>query len=224
MKQRLVTTLTISLMAIISWANGIEIDGIYYDILGTAKVTYTGYSNRNPSSTAYTGSIIIPDSVTYNGWKYPVTEIGDEAFYECSGLTSITIPNSVTKIGKFAFVGCFGLTSITIPNSVTSIGEHAFYWCTSLTSVTIPNSVTSIGVQAFSLCPNLNSVKVDAGNTVYDSRNNCNAIINTASNTLVAGCKNTVIPNSVSSIGEKAFFRCTSLTNITIPNSVTHIG
>ena len=150
--------------------------------------------------------------------------IGDDAFYRCYNLTSITIPNSVTSIGNWAFRYCEGLTSITIPNSVTSIGERAFYELSRLTSITIPNSVTSIGDNAFAGCYGLTSIVVEEGNSIYDSRENCNAIIETNSNTLVAGCQNTTIPNSVTSIGDDAFSDCTSLTSITIPNSVTSIG
>ena len=150
--------------------------------------------------------------------------IGDNAFYGCKGLTSVTIPNSVTNIGQEAFSGCNGLTSVTIPNSVTSIGGCAFEGCSSLTSVTIPNSVTSIGDGAFVGCCGLTSVNVESGNTDYDSRENCNAIIHTETNVLLAGCKNTVIPNSVTSIGIFAFSDCIGLTSINIPNSVTSIG
>ena len=112
----------------------------------------------------------------------------------------------------------------TIPNSVTAIGRLAFYGCTGLTSFTIPSSVTSIRDGAFSACSGLTSIKVEEGNTVYDSRENCNAIIETASNTLVAGCMNTTIPNSVTAIGNRAFQGCTGLTSFTIPASVTAIG
>ena len=160
-------------------------------------------------------SITIPDSVT---------SIGIGAFDGCTGLTSITIPSSVTSIGNTAFSGCTGLTSITIPSSVTSIENMAFYKCTGLTSITIPSSVTSIGIGAFSGCTNLTNITVDEKNTIYDSRNNCNAIINKETNTLIQGCKTTTILSSVTSIGDSAFSGCTGLTSITIPSSVTSIG
>ena len=153
-----------------------------------------------------------------------VTNIKGSAFSGCTGLTSVTIPNSMTSIGWSAFDGCTGLTSVTIPNSVTSIGNSAFSGCTGLTSVTIPNSVTSIGDFAFSSCTGLTSIIVEEGNLVYDSRENCNAIIRTKFNELIAGCQSTIIPNSVTDITWGAFFGCSSLTSITIPEGVTRIG
>ena len=214
--------LLLSLLALLgstTLSASVPIGDLFYNLEAstrTATVTY--------SSSKYTGSITIPATVTNSGTIYSVKSVGYWAFSGCSGLTSITIPNSVTSIGNFAFENCSGLTSVTIPNSVTSIGNYAFYNCTGLTSITIPNSVTSIGIGAFSGCSSLTSIQVETGNTTYDSRDNCNAIIETATNTLIAGCQNTTIPNSVTSIGADAFFGCTNMTSITIPESVTSIG
>ena len=142
-----------------------------------------------------------------------MTSIGERAFWDCSGLTSITIPNSVTSIGEFAFSGCSSLTSITIPNSMTSIGQNAFYNCSGLTSITIPNSVTSIGSSAFSGCSGLTSVTIPNSVTSIGGY----AFSRCTSLTSVT------IPNSVKSIEQNAFYGCSGLTSITIPNSVTSI-
>jgi hypothetical protein len=136
----------------------------------------------------------------------------------------VIIEKGVTNVGNFAFGKCVNLTSISIPNSVTTIGQQAFYDCVSLTSVTIPYSVTDIRGYAFSRCSGLTSIIVEKENTKYDSRNNCNAIIETQSNTLLVGCKNSIIPNTVTSIGFDAFNGCSNLTSISIPNSITSIG
>ena len=153
-----------------------------------------------------------------------VTSIGDKAFNGCSDLASITIPSSVTSIGRNAFYLCSSLSSIIIPNSVTSIGTEAFTGCSGLISITIPSSVTKIGNAAFNYCRSLTTISVNSSNTVYDSRNNCNAIIEKASNSLIVGCKKTIIPSTVTNIGDKAFYGCSDLASITIPSSVTSIG
>ena len=185
-----------------TFAYDFMVDGLCYNKNSNGKSVAVTY--QNPSSPRYnniSGDLIIPESVTYSGTTYSVTSIGSSAFVFCTGLTSVTIPNSVTSIGNYAFSECSGLTSVTIGNSVTSIGEHVFEYCSGLSSIL-----------------------VQEGNLKYDSRNNCNAIIETATNALIAGCQNTIIPNSVTSIGDCAFESCDGLTSITIPNSVTSIG
>jgi hypothetical protein len=145
----------------------------------------------------YDGDIIIPKTVVFNERTYCVTSIEYSAFEKCSSLTSIVIPDSVKSIGRCAFRNCESLTSITIPDSVTSIDSETFDTCSSLTSIVVA-----------------------PGNTVYDSRENCNAIIETRSKSLLYGCQTSLIPNSIKSIGYRAFCGCESLTSITIPNSV----
>ena len=175
-------------------AYGCKVDGIYYDITP---------ANRTASVTrgSYSGDVVIPESITYDNTTYSIISIGYSAFERCTGLTSVIIPNSVSSIGSGAFYGCTGLTSVIIPNSVTTIGKGAFFDCSGLTSVI-----------------------VDKNNGTYDSRNNCNAIIETSTSKLIVGSNNTLIPNSVTSIGDCAFYNCSGLTSATIPNSVTAIG
>ena len=153
-----------------------------------------------------------------------LTSIGSMAFMYCESLTSMVLPNSLISIENYAFWCCWNLIAIDLPNSVSFIGSNAFYDCHKLTSMTIPNSVTTIQGNPFVYCTRLVRIIVEEGNLVYDSRDNCNAIIKTSTNELVAGCKNTVIPNTVTSIGNVAFSNCTTLTSIVIPNSVVSIG
>ena len=157
---KILSLLFVALLPIVASAYDAKIDGIYYLFSGDkATVTFQKHQNYTYMSD-YTGEVVIPESVAYNGKTYSVTSIGNYAFADCSSLTSITIPSSVTSIGFEAFLGCSGLTSITIPNSVTSIRHFAFWGCSGLTSVTIPNSVTSIGDGAFYNCSSLTSVHI----------------------------------------------------------------
>ena len=154
-----------------------------------------------------------------------VTDLG-EVFKENNTISSfneLQYFTGLTSIGNQAFYNSWNLSAITIPNNITSIGESAFYYCYKLTSLNIPSSVTDIGLDAFSRCFGLTSINVDLENTMYDSRDNCNAIIETATNKLIRGCVNTVIPGGITTIGSRAFNDCSSLTSIDIPNSVTTI-
>lgn len=183
-------------------------------------------------------SVYIPNSVTSIGGRAfgscssltsfnipnSVTSIGNNEFEYCTSLTSVYIPVSVTVINSRAFNHCTSLTSISIPDFVTFIDEFAFFGCSSLTDITIPNFVTYIGEKAFASCPSINSMTVSPGNPVYDSRDSCNAIVETANNKLHSGCKSTIIPNSITSIGNYAFYECSSMTSISIPYSITSVG
>ena len=180
------------------------------------NVTNIGYSAFCGCSSL--ASITIPNSVT---------EIGGWAFCDCTSLKSITIPNSVTSIGESAFKDCTSLTSITIPDSITSIGGSAFRGCTSLTSIMIPDSVTEIGWYVFGGCTSLTAIDVEVGNNNYTSVNG--VLFNKDKTELICypigkSDKSYTIPNSATSIGDRAFYWCTSLTSITIPNGVTEIG
>ena len=152
--------------------------------------------------------------------------IGDWAFWGCSSLAAITLPEGVMSIGYCAFRDCSSLTSIAIPENsqLKSIGDYAFDYCSSLTAITLPLGVTSIGERVFERCFSLIEIVVAEGNEVYDSRNGCNAIIETNSNTLLQGCSATVIPEDVTSIAWRAFCDCKDLTSVNIPKGVTHIA
>jgi len=194
----------------------------YYESTGELKIlgsgAMTNYSSSNAPWYSYRSNI---KTVTV---AEGITSIGNYAFYYCNSLTNIEIPSSVTSIGNYAFQSCSSLTSIEIPSSVKSIGFRAFQNCTSLTSIEIPSSVTSIGNGVVEGCSALATLAVEDGNTVYHSKDNC--IIQTNTKTLIAGCKNSIIPadGSVAQIGNYAFAWCYDLTSIEIPSTVTSIG
>ena len=166
-KKVLVAFFAVLLPLVASAQTKVEIDGIWYNLITEAKTAEVTSSD----GTKYSGSITIPATVTYDGVAYSVTSIGEWAFYYCTSLTAITIPEGVTSIGGEAFAGCSSLTAITIPENsqLTSIGEGAFYYCSSLTAITIPESVTSIGEGAFSGCSSLTAITIPEGVTSIGS-------------------------------------------------------
>ena len=259
-----------------------------WDVNGDGELSYTEAGMVTTLSDVFREDTVI---TSFNELQYftGLNSINTSAFYGCSGLATVEIPNSVTSIIDSAFYGCSGLTELTIGESIITIGDYAFWNCPALATVhfnatncvsmqtqmgdgysyvyynsvfsgsgndgvtpivtltigenvtripdyafygsigltgdlTIPNSVTSIGYGAFGCCSGFESIVVESGNTSYDSRENCNALINTNTNELMLGCRNTIIPNSVNSIGFAAFAYCTGLTSLELPNSVMEIG
>lgn len=269
--KRISTCLLALLASLLSWADNVEVDGIYYELdypAKTASVTYNMVVAGNYET--YSGDVVIPEKITYNGDEFVVTEIGPQAFLysksltsvvipetvtliqanafgSCTGLTSIDIPNSVKEFGGFVFSscsklktvhlgngikelggrifqGCTKLESINLPEGLTSINDYAFEVCRSLKSIDIPSTVSHIDAGVFRACDAMETMRVSPENPWFDSRGGCNAIIETATNKLVAGCHATVIPNTVTSIGDLAFKEIRGLASLTIPGNVKFIG
>lgn len=177
-------------------------------------------------------SLVTIESDAFNGCTSLTTlslpnslvTIESNAFKGCTSLTTLNIPDNVTSIGKNAFYHCSNLKSITLSNKLNIINNYAFSGCTSLEGIIIPASVNYIGIYAFSGCPALASISVDQNNSAFDSRDNCNAIIEKATSTLITGCRNTIIPSSVSQLGDTAFHGCSSLTTINIPSNISYFS
>lgn len=191
-----------------SFAQTFNANGINYSVItSTTNV-------KVASNGSFVGAAVIPTTVTDGTTTYTVTTIDSFAFYNCSGLTSVSLPSSITTIDTRAFSDCPNLNSINIPSSVTTLGNQSFVNCTSLTTMTIPDSVTTLGPAIFANCTNLASVSI--GNSVT-----------TIPYGMFSGCSHLTtvsIPNSVTSIANYAFSSCTSLTSISLPNSITSIG
>lgn len=201
-----------------SGLTSITIPGSVTSIGSSAFIMCTGLTSVNITDIAAWCNIFF-DGPSANPLSY-----ANHLYLNGALVTEVIIPNTITAIGNYTFYGCTDLTNVTIPNTVTIIDRYAFGGCSGLTSLSIPSSVTTIGDYAFSGCGGLNSITVASANPNYDSRNNCNAIIETATNTLIVGCNNTVIPNTVTAIGNEAFYGCMGLASVDIPNSVTTIG
>lgn len=219
----------------------VTVDDINYQLFYDSRTAKVSSNN-----TTVSGDVMIPDTAIYSSVGFRVTEIDYNAFSRNQNMTTVTIPNSVTRIGSHAFFKCENLTAVTISNSVTSIEQEAFLQCKSLSSVTLSNSLKSLDYYVFSQCASLetihipasvtsisqfafyptdlSSISIDAENPVYDSRDNCNAVIETATNGLYMGIKTTVIPKGVTHIQDIAFYFCRGLSSITVPEGVTEIG
>ena len=176
-------------------------------------LTSIGYSSFNGCVSL--SSVALPNSLT---------DIGSNAFSGCSNIATISIPDSVSYIGDRAFSDCTGITTVYIGDCVSQIGYRAFAGCYNMKSLSIGKSLKSIGSGIFLDCYSLENIIVRNGNAIYDSRDDCNAVIETATNTLIIGCRNTKIPNTVTTIGVSAFSECIGLSFIEIPSSVTTIS
>ena len=187
------------------------IDGFRYLIDAGAKTA----ALMPKTDGKYSGDIVVSEKVkSSDGVEYSVTSLGGSCFYDCSGLTSITLPSSVTSLGDKCFSGCIGLTSIALPSSVTSLGDECFSHCSGLTSITLPSSVTSLGEYCFYCCRGLTSITIPSSVTSLGDKCFCYCI----------GLTSITLPSSVTSLGQYCFSACIGLTSITLPSSVTSLG
>ena len=215
------------------FANSVNIDGIDYNlsedgIYRTATISkifrpYYDQSILSPHhqyiNEKYSGDIIIPAFIEYDNKKYEVV-IDSYAFYGCINITSVTIEEGLNTIPVYAFHGCANLERIQIPSTIKTIDDFAFSECKSLKNIYIPDSVSYIGIGIISGCQNINEIIVSENNPTFNSTNNCNAIMSNASNCLLAGCFNSIIPENTVKIGAYAFTGCDSLKDIALPTSL----
>ena len=215
MKPLLISAFAVAVLLLFGGVNEVNADPLTYEVVGD---TVTIKDCKETAS----GALVIP--ATYDG--KPVTSIGSWAFWNCTNLTSVTIPDSATSIGNFTFHSCSELTSVTIGNSVLNIMAGAFFRCSSLTSVTIPDSVTNIDIGAFVGCSSLTSIEVGKNNAEYSSEDEVLFSKNKTELIQFPAGKNGhyTIPDNVTSIADTAFYDCSRLTSVTIPDSVTTIG
>ena len=235
--KRTLSFLTLAMCATMgAWAQ-VKIGNIYYNLdeeTKTAEVTKP--QSAYDYSVKYSGDIVIPASVTYEGKDYTVTSLGKSAFAAFYDITSIVLPTSLRNIGEYAFSSCIGLSALeipegvetigksalVIPNSVDSIGQSAFSHCNSLESIKFGSGLRSVGRALFEECAKISTVEISKDNPYFDSREGCNAIIETSTNKLVAGCNATVVPSSVKSIALGAFMYCT-FTSFELPEGLEEI-
>ena len=224
-KTFLLTLLLVLITGVTASAYDFEEGGIYYNInRDSVSVSVTYKESSYNTGGAYSGHVTIPSEVSYDGKTYSVTMIGRYAFNKCDELTGVDIPNTVTEIGSNAFSYCTGLTEIQLPESLQTLDSSVFSYCTGLTSLFIPANVTDISYYLLYRASNITSIVVDPRNRKYDSRDNCNAIINTSRRFLIAGCNNSTIPEGVIRIDDVAFAYCDKITEVNFPSTLVAVG
>lgn len=214
------------LLGCVSMAIGhdFEVDGIYYNYNDDGISVIVTAKDVNYSWLVYKDVVSVPEQVTYGGMTYTVTGVDDKAFYSCQSLKGVELPSSITVIGVNAFASCPKLQSVNLPSALTAIGDSAFLNDRSLSVVALGPNVTFIGRNAYTGCSGMVDISVDPGNPAYDSRESCNAIIQSSTSTLLYGCKNTTIPSTVTAIGDNAFLFGTAPSSLVIPGTIKSIG